>query len=325
MANNQALNEKLQNSMMKSDKTAAQVHPKKKMEGLLAQMDGQIAKAVGKVMDKDRFARIALSLYSNNQAFWQCDTISFLSALMMSAQAGLEPNTVLGQAYLIPYGDKVTFQIGYKGILELAFRSGMYKSIYAHEVFKNDEFNYEYGLDKQLRHIPADEPEGEPVCYYAVYKLKNGGEDFVVWSREKILRHAKKYSKTFNKSGSSWQSSFDSMALKSVLIAALKYSPKSVEMQKAIMFDETIKGEIKENMEDVSNVEIDLSQAVEADYIVVDEQDQEPEPEKQPEKNTNKKAAANKQQPEKQPDPTNEENLALDAQISLMEAQNEKK
>lgn len=258
-----------------------QLTPQKKMQGALEKMLPEIKKAVASTMTPERFSRIALSLYNGNQAFWEADTTSFLSALMQSAQCGLEPNTVLGEAYLIAYKNtkqnitEVNFQVGYKGVLKMAFNTGEYEAIYAHEVRKGDEFSYEYGLNKTLTHKPADIPSEEVTHYYAVYKLKNGGSDFVVWSKARVEKHAKEFSKNYTykgqiNKGSVWAKNFDSMAKKTVLIDVLKFAPKSVEMAKALNLD--YKSEAKEDK--VSNFEyIDVdsapisSEVIEADHI----------------------------------------------------------
>ncbi|OPD36977.1 recombinase RecT [Clostridium botulinum] len=248
-----------------------QLTPQKKMQSALEKMLPEIKKAVGKTMTPERFSRIALSLFNGNPQFWEADTTSFLSALMQSAQCGLEPNTVLGEAYVIPYKNnkqgitEVNFQVGYKGILKMAFNTGEYEAIYAHEVRKGDEFEYEYGLHKTLVHKPADIPSDEVTHYYAVYKLKNGGFDFVVWSKERVEHHAREFSKNYTYKGnvnknSVWAKNFDSMAKKTVLLDVLKYAPKSVEMAKALDLD--YKAEAKEeklsnfNYVDVDTVEV---------------------------------------------------------------------
>lgn len=251
------------------------ITPQKKMQGALEKMLPEIKKAVGKTMTPERFSRIALSLFNGNPQFWEADTTSFLSALMQSAQCGLEPNTVLGEAYVIPYKNnkqgitEVNFQVGYKGILKMAFNTGEYEAIYAHEVRKGDEFEYEYGLHKTLVHKPADIPSDEVTHYYAVYKLKNGGFDFVVWSKERVEHHAREFSKNYTYKGqinknSVWAKNFDSMAKKTVLLDVLKYAPKSVEMAKALDLD--YKAEAKEEkISNFSYVDVDAVEINNAD------------------------------------------------------------
>lgn len=210
---------------------------------------GQLEKALPRHFTADRFARVFLTAIRMNPKLAQADFVSLLGAMMASAQLGLEPNTPLGQCYLIPYANKKTgktdvqFQLGYKGIIDLCHRSRMYKSIYAHAVDEADFFDYEYGLDQKLIHKPAKTPKGNSVYYYAVYRLDNGGSNFTVWSYDKVLAHAMKYSQSWDatakafKYGSAWASSFDSMALKTVLIDVLKFAPKSVELDKAVNSD----------------------------------------------------------------------------------------
>ncbi len=198
-------------------------------------MSSQIAKALPKVMTAERFTRITLTALSSNPKLAQCERNSFLGGLMQAAQLGLEPNTPLGQAYLIPYYNnkkkvlECQFQIGYKGLIDLAYRSGEMASIYAHAVYENDEFDYEYGLEQKLTHKPAMTNRGNPKCYYGVFKLKNGGYGFGVMSVEDITSHAQKYSQAYKSGYSPWKSEFDEMAKKTVLKAVLKYAPIKTE------------------------------------------------------------------------------------------------
>lgn len=264
----------------RSAQTTPALKPEQKIAGLLKRMEPEIARAMPKHLTPDRLGRIALTAIRQTPKLLQCDQMSLLAAVMQSAQLGLEPNTPLGEAYLIPYQikkkingedvwvDEAQFQIGYKGILSLAHRTGEYQAIYAHEVYKNDKFDYSYGLEKKLVHIPADEPEGEPIYYYAVYKLKNGGSDFVVWSTKKIDAHAKRFSKAYAKGWNTpWKTDFPAMAKKTVLKEVLKYAPKSAELAKALEMDETVKHEISEDMSEVPGVVIDI----EADAANVDQ------------------------------------------------------
>jgi len=230
----------------------------------LSKMRPELEKALPKHVSADRILRIAITTIRTSPKLQSCEPMSFVAALMQSAQLGLEPNTPLGEAYIIPYnsktGMKAQFQIGYKGVIALAQNTGLYRSIYAHEVFANDTFSYELGLNKDLKHIPADEPEGEPVYYYAVYHLLNGGYDFAVWSVNKIEKHRDQYSKAAKYPDSSWQTDFNAMAKKTVLIALLKYAPKSIELARQLAMDSTIKKDIANDMTEIpaEDMEIDL-------------------------------------------------------------------
>lgn len=225
---------------------------------LIKRMESEIQRALPRQISAERFSRIALTAVRNNPKLQTCDPMSFIAALMQSAQLGLEPNTPLGQAYLIPYGREAQFQLGYQGMLTLAYRTGEYQSIYAHGVYENDEFEYEYGLNENLVHVPATDPQGEPIFYYAVYKLQNGGHGFVVMSREQIEKHRNKYSQSARSKHSPWVTDFDSMAKKTVLKQLLKYAPKSVEFAQEVAMDETVKTEIADDMTEVEGIEVDF-------------------------------------------------------------------
>ncbi|MFD1206675.1 recombinase RecT [Sporosarcina contaminans] len=242
-----------------------QVSPEQSLNALLKRMGPEIQRALPKHLDADRIARIAMTAVRTTPKLLECDQMSFIAAIMQSAQLGVEPNTGLGQAYLIPYGKQVQFQLGYKGLIDLAVRSGQYKAIYAHEVYENDEFEFHYGLTKDLIHKPASMPTGEPIGYYAVYHLQNGGYDFVYWTRERIDQHAQKFSQAVQKGWTSpWKTNYDAMAKKTVLKEVLKYAPKSIELQKSVEADSTIKNEISEDMSDVIDV---------TDYSVYEDQE----------------------------------------------------
>lgn len=266
-----ATNEKLKNQIAQQSNGGVQkqASPEQTLNALLKRMGPEIQRALPKHMDADRIARIALTAVRTTPKLLECDQMSFMAAVMQSAQLGVEPNTGLGQAYLIPYGKQVQFQLSYKGLIDLATRSGQYKAIYAHEVYQNDEFRFSYGLNKDLIHVPSQEPNGEPIGYYAVYHLKNGGYDFVYWTKERVDQHAQKFSQAVQKGWTSpWKTNYDAMAKKTVLKEVLKYAPKSIELQKTVEADSTIKTEINEDMSQVIDV---------TDFSVVDEQQNEPQ------------------------------------------------
>ena len=208
------------------------------IKDLIRAYEGEIAKALPAVMTPERFVRIALSAVSATPKLMECTQESLLGALLNSAQLGLEPNTPLGQAYLIPYGNQCQFQIGYKGLLDLAYRTGDYQFIRAEAVHEGDEFSYSLGLDAELIHKPVLKDRGDVYAYYAVYKLNNGGYNFVVMSKEDMKAHRRKYSKANN---SPWNSNFDAMAKKTVLKQLLKYAPLKTDVARAVAEDSTIK------------------------------------------------------------------------------------
>lgn len=209
----------------------------KTIKDYLKAYEGEFAKALPSVLTPERFTRMALTALTKTPKLGQCSPASFMAAMLEAAQLGLEPNTPLGQAYLIPYGNNCQFQIGYKGLIDLAHRSEELKSIEAHEVCENDIFEFEFGLNPKLIHKPAITNRGKVIWYYAVYHLVNGGYGFEVMSREDVEAHARKYSKTFN--NGPWQTEFDEMAKKTVLKKVLKYAPLKSDFVRGVTIDET--------------------------------------------------------------------------------------
>ena len=251
--------------------TAAATNQGRSIKEWIILMKPQIEKALPAVITAERFTRMAITAVSTNPKLGECSPESFCGAMMQAAQLGLEPNTPLGQAYLIPFRNKgrmeAQFQTGYKGLIELAHRSGEFKSIEARVVYENDEFEYEYGLESTLKHKPALKDRGNPIAYYAVYKLVNGGYGFEVMSKEDIDAHAMKYSQAFNSSYSPWKTAYDSMAKKTVLKQLLKYAPIKTEFAKAISADETIKAEISPDMLDLPAEAVEIDAEVVSDDI----------------------------------------------------------
>jgi recombination protein RecT len=202
----------------------------------------KIIRALPKVINHEAFITNAYNIYANNTKLQECSLASFLNALMQAAKVGLMPNTPLGHCYIIPYKREATFQMGYPGHIELALRTNKYKTIYAHEVYPKDYFKWSLGMKKDLEHIPSNEldrKKDKPIYYYAAYKLINGGENFECWSMADILEHRDKFSsgyrvaKQYNKE-TVWETDFDSMALKTMVVRVLKMAPKSTEMVYAL-------------------------------------------------------------------------------------------
>ena len=218
-------------------------------------MSGEIAKALPSVMTPERFSRIALSAVSSNPKLAETSPQSFLAAMMTAAQLGMEVNTPLGHAYLIPFRNhgvmECQFQLGYKGLLDLVYRSGDVSTVQAHVVYENDTFEYSFGLEPTLKHIPARKDRGEATYVYAVFKTKDGGYGFEVMSMEDVKAHAKKYSKAYGSSVSPWATNFEEMAKKTVLKKCLKYAPMKTEFFRGLSRDETISTDIAEDMTEV--------------------------------------------------------------------------
>ena len=234
------------------NQVAKKAPEQKSMQQYIKSMEGEIKKALPSVITPERFTRIVLSAISVNPKLGSCTPQSFLGAMMTSAQLGLEVNTPLGQAYVLPYNNKgvleAQFQLGYKGLIDLAYRSGEVEVIQAHIVYENDKFTCEYGLDPKLTHKPADRDRGIPIKVYAVFKTKSGGFGFEVMSMDDVRHHAEKYSKAYGSGFSPWKTSFEEMAKKTVLKRVLKYAPLKSDFVRAAVQDEVIKKDISEDM-----------------------------------------------------------------------------
>lgn len=203
----------------------------------------QMALALPKHMNPDRLARIALTEIRKVPALARCDQTSFLGAIMQCAQLGLEPGGALGHAYLLPFENRkkgiteVQFIVGYRGMIDLARRSGQIMSIEARVVYQADKFHVALGLNPDLTHEPNwDAQDRGPLKFvYAVAKLKDGGTQFEVMSRADVERV-----RSQSKAGQSgpWVSHFEEMAKKTVIRRLFKYLPVSIELATAVGLDE---------------------------------------------------------------------------------------
>ena len=227
-------------------------HPSQRLAGLITRMAPDLARALPKHITADRMARIALTAIKINPQLVECTEASFLGAVMTAAQLGLEVNTPLGLAYLIPFNTRVkdgrggwrselvcTLIVGYQGYIELARRSGVVTAIYAYPVHDGDAFEYELGLKPDVRHTPskATDRTKKPVTHvYAVAKQSNGEPIFVVLTWADVMD-----AKARSRGGDSgpWKTDTIAMALKTAVRRLWKWLPKSIEMQRAAAIDAT--------------------------------------------------------------------------------------
>lgn len=245
-ASTQGLQKAMDNKPMVAANTG--VDPYRKAQSYLKAMLPAITEALpkSKGMDAERLSRITLTTLKTNPKLLECSIESLLGAVLQSAQLGLEPN-LLGSCYFIPYKGQVSFQIGYKGLIDLVTRRGEVISIVAQEVRQGDHFHFEYGRNETLKHVPAPmQTRGEPIAYYAYAHLKSGGFVFQVMSVEEIKKIRDEFSMSYRyeKQNSIWGKHWEAMALKTVLKKLIKYLPVSVETQTAVSFDETVKKDI---------------------------------------------------------------------------------
>lgn len=183
----------------------------------------------------ERLARIALTECRRNPKLLDCTQESLLGAVMQCAQMGLEPGP-MGLAYLIPYKQEATFQIGYKGLMNLVWRSDQISSVQSEVVRERDLFKFSHGIPPELRHVPATGDRGAATHVYAVIGTTTGGWIFRVMSTEEIDAHRKRFSQ--KKQTGPWDTDWDEMACKTVLKRTAKRAPVSTEAQQAIVLDD---------------------------------------------------------------------------------------
>lgn len=184
------------------------------------------------------FISSILSVTNSNTLLQKAEPQSIMNAAVIAATLDLPINGSLGFAYIVPYKDQAQFQIGYKGLVQLAMRSGQYKTINVAEVYEGEiksenRFTGEYEF--------GDKTSDKVVGYMAYFRLTNGFEKYMYMTREEAERHGKKYSQTFKRGIGLWATDFDAMAKKTVLKMLLsKFGILSIEMQRGIQFDQSI-------------------------------------------------------------------------------------
>ncbi|HLR43060.1 MAG TPA: recombination protein RecT [Pseudogracilibacillus sp.] len=223
----------------------------KTIEDYLKQMAPAMSQALPKHMDVDRLMRLTMTTIRTTPELRNADMGSLLGGVMQAAQLGLEPG-LLGQCYLLPFKNnkkgitEVTFIIGYKGMIDLARRSGHIQSIYAHAVYENDDFEYELGLNPTLKHTPSMESDkGAFIGSYAVAHFKDGGYQMEFMPKAEIEKR-RNASPGGRSKFSPWNNYYEEMANKTVIRHMWKYLPISVEVQQAVAHDEGTGRDIKD-------------------------------------------------------------------------------
>lgn len=228
------------------------------LPSMIRAMEPELKAALPKQIGVDKFIRLCLSCLNTTPLLKECSPVSVLSAMLSCAQLSLEPNTPLGQAYLIPYKSKNGYQcqliIGYAGLIYLATKSGVIASIEAHEVYGNDYFEYSYGTDGTLIHRPSLSHEGdEVIAYYGLAKLNSGVTVYQVMTAQEIQAFAQEHSKGYASGSSPWTTSPHAMACKTVIRKLLKYIPMGDLGRAIASSDCSVKTEISDDMTLIQN------------------------------------------------------------------------
>lgn len=190
------------------------------------------------------FASSLVDIFSSESSLQECNPQAVINEAMKAASLKLPISKGLGFAFVIAYKGKPSFQIGYKGYIQLAIRSGLYETINADVVYEGELTSTD--KLKGTFDLSGTRKSDKIIGYFAHIELKNGFSKTLYMPVDKVIAHAKKYSKTFNSDYSPWKSDFDAMALKTVLKSVLShYGSLSVDMQQA--FDRDVENEINEN------------------------------------------------------------------------------
>jgi recombination protein RecT len=215
------------------------------LQSLLTKMVPEIARALPKHVSPDRMARIALTALRSTPKLAECTPESFLGSVIQASQLGLEVNTPLGQAYLIPFEDRRNNRtlcqliVGYQGFMDLARRSGSVRAIYAYPVYQGDTFAYELGLEPTVKHTPGTGPRDPKLLthVYAVAKLADGEPVFTVLTIAEVERYR---DRSRAKNNGPWVTDYEAMALKTAIRRLFRWLPKSAEMAVASAVDEAL-------------------------------------------------------------------------------------
>jgi recombination protein RecT len=202
-------------------------------------MKPRLATALPPHLDADRLLRVVITVLQINPALLDCDRASLYGAVMTCAHLGLEPDGVLGHAWLVPSRGKVQLVPGYLGFIALARDSGLVTSINAQAVHWNDHFEYAYGLNERLEHIPAGGDRGEITHFYAYARLKDGGHHFDVMSRgevDAVRGRSESYQAYMagKAEHSAWVNGYAEMGKETVIRRIAKYLPLTVQKAAAL-------------------------------------------------------------------------------------------
>lgn len=200
----------------------------------------QIAQALPKHLTPERMIAMVTHMVTQNPAIAECTIPSVIGAMMQASILGFQPVPALGECYFVPYGKNCQFQIGYKGLVRLAQRSGELKMIDAHVVRKGDFFEYEYGLNPTMSHKPLEGNTADITHSYAVAHYKNGGYNFVVLSFNQIEKLRMRNASQKGRISGAWDTDYDKMAMAKALKQLSPYLPLSPEIVTAIASDESV-------------------------------------------------------------------------------------
>ena len=203
-----------------------------------------IQTTLGNVGKSQRFVASLISAVANNKSLSNCDYSTIIGAALLGETLNLSPSPQLGHYFIVPYKGKATFQLGYKGYIQLAIRSGQYRRINVLSIKKGELVKYD-PLNEEIEvNLISDELKreaAETIGYYAMFELTNSFRKSLYWTKNKMEAHAKKYSQAYsakNNEYSFWTINFDEMAYKTLLRQLIsKWGIMSIDLQNAFVND----------------------------------------------------------------------------------------
>jgi recombination protein RecT len=215
------------------------------LRGQLEQKRENLFAAAAEHMRFDKMKEQVARACITNPDLLDCTRSSLFLAISEAASLGLEIDSVLGHAYLVPYKNKGVKEVqlipGYLGLKELAFRSGKVVGISGEPVYCDDDFDFEYGTEHYIRHKPSPSAaKSTPTYVYAIVRLAGGGKEFKVMSWPQVEAHRNKFAKGWERNGSAWQTSGPAMGIKTCLRRTLKLCPLSPELQLLLQREELV-------------------------------------------------------------------------------------
>jgi recombination protein RecT len=232
------------------------------------------------------FTASIVELFSGDNRLKKCDPNAVIMEALKAATLKLPLNRQLGYAWIIAYKNKPQFQIGYKGYIQLAIRTGQYRFINADRIYEGEVLEYDRITGNMT--ITGEPTSDKAEYYFAYIELVNGFRKGIAWSKEKVMNHAKKYSPSWGYKDSPWKKEFDAMAIKTVLKHLLShYGIMSIEMIQAFSNDESVEAGFREAQEEMAAsdevIDLDSGECIPPEEPEPEEAPpEEPEPEEAP-------------------------------------------
>lgn len=217
-------------------------------ENYISENQNALAELLPRHVDPKRLMRLAISAVRRSPELLKCSVPSLIGGVIEASTLGLELNTPLDQAWLLPYKDnkrrttEAQLIVGYKGMIDLFYNHELARTIFAMEVYEKDTFSFQYGTDERLNHIPYPKVQdrGEIIYFYAYAKMKNDAYRFVVLPRSVVDRIKTEFSPSASSDFSPWTNHYAKMGRKTAIRELATYIPKSAEASTVLHSDGNI-------------------------------------------------------------------------------------